>query len=372
MAPNTRQIIFAFCIFLLVTSPVHAAEDGVDLFVSGTNGYHTYRIPSLIATSKGTLLAFCEGRKTGRADDGDIDLLLRRSADAGKSWESRQVVYEEGGEKKVTIGNPCPVIDQETGAIWLPFCRNNSAVLITSSTDEGQTWSPPRDITPEVKLPGWTWYATGPGVGIQIQRGRHKGRLVIPCDHREPIDDKQATHSHVFFSDDHGESWKLGGTVALHTNECQVVELADGQLLINMRNYWGNDGRHPDRQGMRANARSRDGGETWSALGFDKALIEPVCQASLLAVPERGHPDRARLIFSNPASREARRNLTVRESFDEGKTWPVSREIYAGSAAYSCLAPLPDGRIAVLYEREDYRKVTLAVVPLSPLSAAAP
>lgn len=360
MVPNTRKIIFAFCTFLVVTPPVHAAEDGVDLFISGTNGYHTYRIPSLIATSKGTLLAFCEGRKIARADDGDIDLLLRRSTDAGKSWESQQVVYEEGGEKKVTIGNPCPVIDQETSTIWLSFCRNNSAVLITSSTDDGRTWSPLRDITPDVKKRDWTWYATGPGVGIQLQRGRHKGRLVIPCDHREPIDGKQATHSHVFFSDDHGQNWNLGGTVALHTNECQVVELADGQLLINMRNYWGNDGGRPDRQGMRAIARSRDGGETWSAVDFDKALIEPVCQASLLAIPDPGHPDKTLLVFSNPASREARRNLMVRESFDQGKTWPVSREIYAGPAAYSCLAALADGRLALLYERDDYRKLTFS------------
>jgi len=108
-----------------VGMPADFDQGGVDLFVSGTHGYHTYRIPALIGTAKGTLLAVCEGRKKGRADDGDIDLLLRRSTDGEKNWEPQQVVFEEGGETPVTIGNPCLVVDSETGTIWLPFCRNN-------------------------------------------------------------------------------------------------------------------------------------------------------------------------------------------------------------------------------------------------------
>jgi sialidase-1 len=109
---------------------------------------------------------------------------------------------------------------------------------------------------------------------------------------------------------------------------------------------------------MRAIARSHNAGQTWSPLEFDSTLIEPLCQASLLAVPGPDRPEKALLIFSNPASREGRRSLTVRQSFDEGKTWPVSREVYAGSAAYSCLARIAKGRIAVLFERDDYKKIT--------------
>jgi sialidase-1 len=336
----------------------------VDIFVSGTNGYHTYRIPALIRTTKGTLLAFCEGRKKGRADDGDIDLVARRSTDGGKNWEPQQIVYDEEGDKPVTIGNPCPVVDQETGTIWLPLCRNNTEVLVTSSTDDGRNWSTPQEVTAEVKKREWNWYATGPGVGIQLQRGPHKGRLVIPCDHGESIDGMRVMHSHIFFSDDHGRTWKLGGTVAPHTDECQVAELADGALMINMRNYWGRDGKRPERHGMRAVARSRDAGETWSSLEFDATLVEPLCQASLLGLPEVGNPGKAILIFSNPASREARRKLTVRQSFDEGKSWPAGREIYAGSAAYSCLALIASGRLGILFERDDYQKITFAEVAL--------
>ena len=173
-----------------------------DVFVAGTDGYHTFRIPSLLGTPAGTLLAFCEGRKTGRGDHGDLDLVLRRSADGGRTWGPLELVYEEGGDAKITIGNPCPVVDQATGAIWFPFCRDNRDVLVTHSTDDGRTWSKPRDITADVKPKHWGWYATGPGVGIQLQRGPHQGRLVIPCDHREPLEGRQATVSHCFFSDD--------------------------------------------------------------------------------------------------------------------------------------------------------------------------
>jgi len=334
-----------------------SAEDlpHVDVFVSGSGGYHTYRIPSLLVTGKGTLLAFCEGRKTDRGDHGDLDLMLRRSTDGGKSWSKQQIVYEEGGDEKITIGNPCPVLDERTGRVWLPFCRDNDDVLITYSDDDGKTWATPRDITESVKMPSWGWYATGPGVGIQLQVGKHKGRLVIPCDHREPHEGKTAKFSHVFYSDDGGQSWQLGGSVSPHTDECQVVELPDGRLLINTRNYWQREGGVAERGGKRAVATSSDGGATWSELSFDDQLIEPVCQAGMIAYQrEQG---RQLLIFINPASTKSRVRMTVRVSQDDGQSWPISKLVYAGSAAYSCPTQLPDGRIGLLYERDNYRRI---------------
>lgn len=343
-----------------------------EVFVSGTGGYHTYRIPALLVTKKGTLLAFCEGRKKSRSDSGDIDLLLKRSKDSGRTWSRQQLVWDD---KANTCGNPCPVLDQETGTIWLLMTWNRGddreavikkntskdtrRVWMSRSNNDGLTWSKPVQITAATKRPEWRWYATGPGVGIQLRKGPHKGRLVIPCDHSAiSPDDPDGYNSHVIISDDHGRTWRIGGIIRPKVNECQVVELADGTLMINMRNY--------DRsRTTRAVATSTDGGMSWSKVTHDAALVEPICQASFLRYTLGSEHDRNRLLFSNPAHAKKgdRRDMTVRVSYDEGKTWPVARLLYAGSSAYSCLTVLPDGDIACLYEagqKHPYEKIVFA------------
>lgn len=330
----------------------------VDVFVAGRGGYHTFRIPAVVALPEGKLLAFCEGRKKGRGDSGDIDLVLRHSADGGKTWGPLQVVADFGPD---TVGNPCPVVDRTTGTIWLPLTKNlgheterdietgkskeNRTVWITKSTDGGATWAKPVEITAAVRRPDWTWYATGPGVGVQL-RG---GRLVIPCDHRTRA---RALHSHVIYSDDGGRTWKVGGVAGANTNECQVIERSDGSLLLNMRSY--------HKKNRRAVAASKDGGLSWSPVTLDDALVEPVCQASLLRYPEG--KEKGWTLFSNPASTK-REKMTVRLSHDDGATWPVQRLLYAGPSAYSCLTVLPDRTIGCLYERgakSPYEKITFA------------
>ncbi len=325
----------------------------VDVFVSGTHGYHTFRIPVVVSCGSGTLLAICEGRKTSRADHGDIDLVLKRSFDGGRTWGTLELVHEEGGDDKITIGNPCPVVDRITGTIWLPFTRDNDDVFMTSSDDDGETWSKPQLITSQVKK-NWNWYATGPGNGIQLRRGPHKDRLVIPCDHRVNgiTDRRESSRSHVFFSDDHGKSWKLGGATDTKLNECVAVELSDASLMLNMRSFRGNN--------RRAVSVSRDGGLTWNDPTDDKTLIEPVCQASFIRYTGSDSSGKSRLLFSNPASIRDRQGMTVRLSYDEGRTWPKSKVLYEGSAAYSCLSNLPSGKIGLIYERDDYQKITFA------------
>jgi sialidase-1 len=333
------------------------------VYHAGDSGYHTYRIPALLATESGALLAFAEARKDNAGDHGNIDLVVKRSEDGGNTWSQQAIIYDDGGAANVTIGNPCPVLEATTGKILLPFTRNNDDVLITESTDDGRTWSKPAAITRSVKRPEWTWYATGPGVGIQIRRGRYKGRLIVPCDHREPANGRPVKISHVFLSDDGGKKWQLGGSAQRYTDECQVVELSDGSLLLNMRNYWGIDGGEHEKDRKRAISHSTDGGATWSALTFDAALVEPVCQAALISSEPRKRGAARALLFSNPASRDARVRMTVKASFDDGKTWPAGRTIYAGPSAYSSLASLHDGQIGLLYERGDknpYEKITYA------------
>ena len=342
----------------------------LDLFTSGSHAYHTFRIPSLLATPAGSLLAFCEGRRNGGSDSGDIDILLRRSTDGGRTWSELQTVWDDPGN---TCGNPCPVVDRESGVISLLMTHNlgtdverkiidgssagTRTVWLAHSEDDGESWSPARDITADSKEPHWTWYATGPGAGIQLT----SGRLVVPCDHIEALTNKY--YSHVLLSDDGGTSWRLGGTTPSdQVNECEVAQLEDGRLLLNMRNY--------DRtQRARAYAYSEDDGESWSSLAHHPDLVEPICQASLRRLDS---PHGTYLLFSNPASDSARENMTVRLSRDSGSTWPISRVLHPGPAAYSCLATLPDGRIACLYElgeEKPYERIQLALFDLEWLGA---
>jgi sialidase-1 len=334
--------------------PPAGVQERTNLFVSGQGGYHTYRIPSLLATARGTLLAFAEGRKQGRGDAGDIDLLVRRSEDEGRTWQPPQTVWDDGPN---TCGNPCPVADRDTGTIWLLMTWNRGddpepkiiaqeskdtrRVFVARSTDEGRTWSRPQDITAAVKPTNWTWYATGPGAGIQLERGPHRGRLLIACDHIEA----RTRHydSHVVYSDDRGRTWKLGGSTPGHqVNECEVAELAGHRLLLNMRNY-------DPAQRTRQQALSDDGGMTWTEQRHVPELLEPVCQASLRRFSWPGEGRRSVLLFANPASTR-RERLTVRASFDEGRTWPAARLLDPRPSAYSSLAVLPGGAIGILYE----------------------
>jgi sialidase-1 len=373
---NVTSTIFSWLMIPLCCACAAAGpkpgSEFTNIFVSGADGYHTYRIPALLVTPKGTLLAFCEGRKNSRSDTGDIDLLVKRSTDGGRTWSAHKIVWDDGAN---TCGNPCPVVDRTTGVIWLLMTwnhgqdsedkirrntgRDTRRVFVTHSDDEEQTWARPREITIETKRPDWRWYATGPGVGIQLTHGPVKGRLLIPCDHSgERPGDADDYSAHMIYSDDHGRTWRLGGVIRPAVNECQVVELSDGTLLCNLRNYERS-------KTTRALATSTDGGITWSAVRHDPVLVEPICQASLLRYSVRGQGYLGQLLFSNPAHAEPaqRRDMTIRMSEDEGKTWPVSRVLWPGPAAYSCLAILPDGTIACLFEagdRHPYERIVLA------------
>lgn len=328
----------------------------VAVFTAGEGGYKSYRIPAIIAGARGTLLAFCEARKNSASDNGNIDTILRRSTDNGATWGPVQLIADVGDD---FIGNPCPVLDRTTGRIWLPLIkkagensgtqnkrgtgRGTMEVFMLYSDDDGQNWSKPQNISDQVKRPDMTWYVAGPGCGIQLA----SGRLVIPCDYRTPkFRNDKSSFSHIIYSDDHGKTWQIGGSSEEKTNECQIVELANGDLLLNMRSHHGKN--------RRAVATSNDDGLTWSKMTFDEALIEPTCQASLIRLPkDAGAGDNA-LLFANPASTR-RERMTVRLSRDGGKTWTASGLLHAGPAAYSSLVALPDGQAGCLFEKGEKR-----------------
>jgi sialidase-1 len=329
-----------------------------DVFVSGKEGYHTYRIPALVVTSEGSVLAFCEGRKNSSRDDGDIDLLLKRSTDGGRTWSDTLIVQEEGVEAPITIGNPCPIAVADDPRIHLLFTRNNKRLFYTYSDDDGLTWSVRREITSVLK--GFDYsrvlIATGPVHGIRTK----KGRLVVPVwlsdremQRRHQDDVKSRIRAGVIVSDDNGQIWRAGGLVPAELNrlwESTVAELSDGSLLLNMRVV---------DTGLRATSRSSDGGLTWSSPIVDRQLPCPVCQASILSL------DNGEVLFLNPAYSSKkpydaikRRDLTLRLSIDDGQSWPHSKLIQAGPAGYSDLTMTEGGEILCIFENgeQNYRE----------------
>ncbi|MFH1568942.1 MAG: exo-alpha-sialidase [Gemmatimonadota bacterium] len=344
--------------------PEHCFQEK-DLFIAGLDDVNIYRIPALLATAGGTLLAFCEARE--RDDCDPLDLVLKRSIRSDKNlqgvnaecwpddrkWLPMQVVVPGRGDAPV---NPCPVLDRTTGTVWLccrmavgGLARNLETVsgplLMLSSADEGATWSAPVAIDAQVG-----YFLPGPGVGVQLR----SGRLVIPG-----YDEHSAK---VIYSDDHGHSWKAGQAARHPANESQAVELADGTLALNMR----------IEPGCRYVALSRDGGQTWCEEHREEALPDPACMASIGRYSWAGSDGgRSRLLFANPALPASRTQLVVKLSYDEGKTWPVARTITPGPAAYSCLAGLDDGTIGLLYETGDqhpYERIRFARFSLEWLS----
>jgi sialidase-1 len=331
-----------------------------DVFVGGQNGYACYRIPSLIATPKGTLLAFCEGRKFNGLDESPTDMVLKRSVDGGKTWLPMQIVVKAVPEAAM---DPCPVIDRSTGRVILVYDlwpeyikdtwpkdykrkpglgRDSVTAWLTVSRDEGATWSTPVDITAMAKKPVWSNFIHGPGVGIQMR----SGRIVIPCCYQ-----MGAWRNFVIYSDDHGKTWHLSDNeVGPGVDESQLVELNDGTLLLNMRSSRG--------KGCRAVSKSKDGGKTWSALVDFPALPEPVCQGSVLRYTWADLQGKSRILFANPGNARGRDHGTVRMSYDEGATWPVAKMIQPGYFGYCCLAVLPDWTICCLFENDGCNKAT--------------
>lgn len=370
-----RSKIYILFAALLATIPSFS-QSLAHLYKVGENGYSCFRIPAIVSTTKGTLLAFAEARKDNCGDAGNIDLVVKRSSDNGKTWSELSIVWDDSTN---TCGNPSPIVDAKTGKIILlatwnlgtdhekdiikQTSKDSRRVFVLSSKDDGRTWSKPDEITSSVKKDNWTWYATGPGNGIQIKKGKYKGRLVVACDHIESGSNRY--YSHAIYSDDHGKKWKLGGTTQQDSvNESTIAELSDGSLMLNMRNY--------SKTRIRQVAITRDGGESFEHNYGDSSLTEPVCQGNLISA--EGADKKRMLIFSNPASTSSRTDMTVRISYDDGKTWPLKTQLYAGPAAYSNLVMLANGNIGCFYEAgygKPYEGIVFEEITLSTFVAVA-
>ena len=367
-----RTLILTFIASIATAEPL---LEKVDVFPANTNGIARYRIPGIVVTPKGTVLAYSEARRNSSSDWGEIEIHLRRSTDGGKTWlEAQQIAHhgtrlegnphkkKNGGEKEQTVNNPVAIVDRDTGAIEFLYCINYARCYAMRSTDDGLTWSTPADVTaafePFRKHYDWRVIATGPGHGIQLK----SGRLVVPIWLAYGKEgDHAPSAAATIYSDDHGKTW-LAGDLAVpnnsqfgNPNETMLAELSDERVMLVTRSV-----SKPNRKIITL---SQNGVTDWSKPTFHDQLWEPICMASIAAHPAKP----GMLIYSNPhtlardkdgkevpAGRGKRENLCIKLSHDDGKSWTVNKVLDGGKAAYSDLAVLPEGTVLCLYEADTH------------------
>ncbi len=321
------------------------------LFISGTEGVHTFRIPAMVTTTEGTLIAATDARVDNSADlggTGNIDIVYKRSTDNGTTWSETLTAADFPG---VEGASDCSmIVDKETDEIFMfyNYADETDAFQhphVIKSSDDGVSWSDFRNLNNDLYLSSWRWAFVTSGRGIQKSDGAL--RHVVNVVQGTP---KGAL---IFGSDDHGETWfSVKNPISSNSDESKLVELDDGALLMNCRQKNTN---------KRLVGQTDDDGNTWNNIHYDNTLIEPKCNASIIRYTSvlDGFA-KSRLLFSNPASTSSRVNMKVRLSYDEGKTWNDGKVVFPGSAAYSSLTVLDDNTIGLLYEAKDYKEIRFA------------
>ncbi|MFN0164824.1 MAG: exo-alpha-sialidase [Bryobacteraceae bacterium] len=358
------------CILLLVPFLASAQPKlkHVDVFRAGDDNYHSYRIPAIATAPDGTVLAFAEARKENRSDPGggDIDLVVKRSTDQGATWSAVQIVDDPG--VKWGASNPTPLVDRTNRRTWIFFNRwepgfgtenskpgtTNNQMWARYSDDNGKTWSAAVDLTRTTRdFENWGAIFLGPGGAIQTRNGR----LIVPAAMRPdtmfwwmPGGRTIAMRAYAIYSDDHGATWKRGALVRAQTDENEMIELADGAVMVDAR-----QGSGPHRW----LSISKDGGVTWSN-PVPGQEVTPVATAIERWTLESNGDDRNRILWTGPVG-GGRRKLVARISYDEGQTFSTEKVLYGGLAAYSDLTILSDKTAGVLWERgvsDGYQSIT--------------
>jgi len=374
-----KNIAVTFFTLIFFYSALFAQKTAV--YVSGTEGYKSFRIPAIITAPNGDLLAFCEGRVNGAGDFGDIKVVLKRSSDNGKTWSALQIV---AANDTLQAGNPAPVVDLTDprfpqGRIFLFYNTGNGHemelrkgkghrdVFYKTSIDNGKTWSEPTDITLQVNRinqpdinplwnfkEDWRSYANTPGHALQFEHGKYKGRIYVAANHSsgDPKPELRDYQAHGYFTDDHGATFHLSETVTFEgSNESTAAELSNNGLMMNSRNQVGN---------FRIVSLSKDGGEKWDTTFIDTNLPDPICEGSLLNIGTKN--GKSVLAFCNNDSKKNRDSLTLRISFDEGKTWKKKFLIDPKNTAYSDIVKISENKIGILYEADEYKEIRFEII----------
>ena len=391
MQPKELYTIILSLLLLLLSSNLQASQEPIPVFVSGTNGYNSFRIPAIIMLPNNELLAFCEGRVKSNNDFGDINIVMKRSTDKGKTWSTLQTIVDNDS---LQAGNPAPVVDHQdpafpNGRIFLFYNTGNNhegeirkgngirEVWYKTSTDNGKTWTESTNITTSVHRPkqpklnqkynfseDWRSYANTPGHAIQFSQGKYQGRIYVPANHSAgaPQPNSEDYDAHGFYTDDHGKSFHLSESIQVPgSNESTVALISNNRLLLNARNQKGDIN-------ARIIAISNDGGSHWDRTYFDHQLSDPICQGSILSIGQR--KGKSMLAFSNNADTINRNNLTIHISFDEGKSWkktflidanPNSADQNNDYTAYSDLVKIDSRRLGILYEKNNYATIVFVI-----------
>jgi sialidase-1 len=385
-----RYILFIIQLFFLISLQLSARE-AWQVFKSGTEGHKSYRIPAVIRLPDGQLLAFAEGRVNGSNDFGDINIVMKGSRDGGKTWSSLSTVVDYD---RLQAGNPAPVVDMTDpefpdGRIFLFYNTGNNhegevrkgnglrEVWFKTSSDGGNTWSDAVNITKSVHRPyqpqanseyrfkdDWRSYANTPGHAMQFVSEPFRGRILVAANHSQGDPEKnwEDYSSHAFYTDDHGITFRLSQSVNIPgSNEASAAEISGGGLILNARNQKGDIK-------ARIVALSRNGGETWDSLWFDRNLPDPVCEGTILSAGQINC--KSILAFCNAAATSNRDSLTLRISFDEGRTWPLAMPVDKSTnlrkskdyTAYSDIVNISESEIGILYERDDYAEIVFKVI----------
>ncbi len=375
-----KQVAFSNGETAKLDSACSVQRIGVALRDGGDDGVHTYRIPGLATTNKGTLIGVYDVRRRGGGDlPGDIDVGMSRSMDGGRTWQPMKVIMDMGDDPRWRydgIGDPAVLVDTNTGTIWVAATwshgnrswrgsgpglnpEETGQLMLVRSDDDGVTWSQPINITKQVKRPEWCFILQGPGKGITMR----DGTIVFAAQYQDPPEDNRLPHSTIIYSNDHGKTWQAGTGAFDDTTESQVVEVEPGVLMLNCR-Y--------NRKAVRVVMTTRDMGKSWRKHATsERSLIEPgSCMASLIDVDQEVGKDVGKwLLFSNPDSNRGRHHITIKASPDRGQTWPKEHRLLldeGNGRGYSCMSMIDQKTVGILYEGSQAH-MTFQRIPLADL-----